>query len=411
MNAIILAIGEELVSGQTVDTNSAYLSLRLGALGIRTVAHRTVGDDRTAIAEAFRVAAAEADVVLATGGLGPTADDLSRHGLADAMGAELVTDPASLEAIEAFFRRRGRQMTATNRVQAMVPVGAEPIENPMGTAPGIAARLGDAKVFVMPGVPVEMEVMFDRSVAGRLGRRNGVILHRVLHTFGAGESDLAGRIGDLMARDANPLVGTTASAGMVSIRITARGDDGQSAGRLADEVGDELRRRLGHLVIGAGDESMASAVGGLLVAAGQSLATAESCTGGLIGQMLTASSGASDYYRGGVVAYANAVKCDVLGVGEDLLAEHGAVSEPVAAAMAEGCRDRCEADWALSVTGIAGPTGATESKPVGLVYIGVAGPDGTVVHGHHLPGSRELIRHRAAMAALNHIRLALLDRD
>ena len=411
MNAVILAVGNELVTGQTVDTNSAYLSQRLAELGIETTEHVTVRDDRSAIAAAIRTAAAAADVVLVTGGLGPTADDLTRQAMADALGTELVLDEESLAAIEGLFRRLTRTMTPSNRIQAMVPAGTAPLANPLGTAPGIAASLDGAQVFVFPGVPAEMKSMFERHVAERIRSGREVFLHRIVHTFGTGESDIAARIADLMERGANPLVGTTAAAGRIGIRITARGRTTPDAEGLAGQVVSEVRRRLGDLVVGEGDETMASAVGDLLRRAGRTLATAESCTGGLIGELITDAPGASDYYLGGIVAYANRIKQQALSVPAELLAAHGAVSDPVAGAMAAGARKQFGSDWALAVTGIAGPAGGSEEKPVGLVFIGLSGPQTAKVHRHVFPGTRPLIRRRAAFTALNHLRLALLKSE
>jgi nicotinamide-nucleotide amidase len=407
MNAIILSVGEELTSGQTVDTNSAYLAERLARRGIRTIEHVTVPDDRARIAEAIRRSAGGAELVVITGGLGPTDDDLTRQGLADAMGTELVLDETCLATLEGWFRRIGRTMVAANRVQAMVPRGAEPLANRMGTAPGLAARVDGAAVYIMPGVPAEMKVMFDEVILPRLPDGAGAIALRSLHCFGAGESDVGMKIADLMRRDANPLVGTTVAAGMVSIRVQACGADDRQALALADRAAQEVRRRLGPLVVGQDEETMASVVGALLRTRGQTLATAESCTGGLIGAMVTAVPGASDYYRGGVVAYADDAKRGLLSVPSDLLAAHGAVSEPVARAMAEGCRRRLAADWAISVTGIAGPAGGSAEKPVGLVFLGLAGADGTAVQRIVFPGTREAIRLRTSLAALNSLRLRL----
>ncbi len=407
MKAAVLAIGDELVGGRTVDTNSAYLSERLAARGIHVVTHVTVGDDRAAIAGAVTDAAAQAGVVLITGGLGPTEDDLTRQGLADAMGVELVLNDACLAEIEAFFHERGRQMVPTNRIQAMLPAGAAPLDNRLGTAPGIAATLAGASVFVMPGVPHEMREMFDTQIAPRLPDGAGAIVQHIVHTYGQGESDVGATLRDLMQRDANPVVGTTVAAGVVSVRVTARAESPELADELSRGTVAEVRRRLGDLVIGEDDETIASVVGAMLRRCGQTLATAESCTGGLIGERITDVPGASEYFLGGGVCYANDVKRDVLGVGQGLLDEHGAVSEPVAAAMAAGCRERLGSDWAISTTGIAGPAGGTENKPVGLVYIALAGPAGTDVHRHVFPGTRTFIRRRAALAALNYLRLAL----
>ena len=409
MKAIIIAVGNELVSGQIIDSNSAYLSARLGERGIAVAAHWTVPDDREQIASAIARAARSAGLVLVTGGIGPTADDLTRHSLADAMGVDLQINEECLRNLEAFFadRDRYRKMHPSNRVQAMIPAGAEPLDNRLGTAAGIAAHLGQADVYVMPGVPSEMRDMYDKQVASRLPSGDGVIRHRILHTFGAAESDIGAELGEIMDRGRNPLVGTTAAAGLVSVRIAASGRTADEADRLAEQTARQIRGRLGELVIGEGDETLASVVGDQLRRLGQTLATAESCTGGMLGAMLTDTPGASDYYLGGAVAYANRIKRDILGVDEALLEQFGAVSEQAAAAMADGCRERFAGDWAMAITGIAGPAGGTDAKPVGLIYIAVAGPDHADVHRHIFPGVRELVRRRAALAGLNWLRLAL----
>ncbi len=410
MKAIILSVGDELVSGQAADSNAVTLARRLGELGVTVLEHRMVGDDRRAIAQALTIAAASAELVVVTGGLGPTGDDLTRHGLADAMGVELVLDRDRLAGIEAFFRTRERTMHPANRIQAMIPAGARSIPNPLGTAPGISARLGGASVYLLPGVPQEMQKMFDECVGPHL-EGAGATVHRLVHCFGKGESDIAAAIGELMQRGRNPAVGTTAAAGMITIRVASRGADSQEAQALAERTVAELRQRLGRLVVGTDSQTMPATVGDLLRQAGATFATAESCTGGLIGELVTSVPGSSDYYLGGVVAYADQAKCELLAVPAELLREHGAVSEPVAAAMAEGCRKRFGADWAVSVTGIAGPGGGSEDKPVGLVYVALTGPAGTTVHRHVLPGSRDLVRLRAALTAMNHLRLALLDQE
>ena len=410
MKAIVIAVGDELLSGATVDTNSAYLAGELALRGIETIAHRTVGDNECAISSAIAAAAEQVRIVLVSGGLGPTKDDLTRQGLARAMGGQLVLNETCLAEIEAFFSRRGRQMAEVNRFQAMIPAGADPLPNAIGTAPGIAGPVGQAQVFVMPGVPVEMRQMFAASVSPRLGETGISITRRLLHTYGTGESDIGSMIADLMVeRDGAVTVGTTVSGGLVSIRVTARGPDDGEVRAAADAVIAEVRRRLGTLVVGAGDVTMAPAVGQLLAGRRETLATAESCTGGMIGQMITDTPGASAYYVGGIVAYANEIKTAELGVGGRLLDDEGAVSERVAEAMALGCRRRFASDWAVSVTGIAGPAGGTEGKPVGLVYIALASASRCEVHRHVFPGPRRQVRQRTAIAALNHVRLALLE--
>ncbi len=406
VQAVIIAVGDELTCGATVDTNSAYLSRRLCERGIATLRQVTVGDDAGAIAAAVSAAAGDAGVVLVTGGLGPTADDLTRQGLARAMGAKLREDRRQAERIAAFFAARRRPMKPSNRAQALIPAGAEPLDNDCGTAPGIAARVGSAEVFVLPGPPREMEAMFEVRVLPRLPSA-GAIASRTLHAFGAGESDIGEEIADLMGREQNPTVGTTAEAGVITVRITATGGCRRAAEDAAEKIAGEIRWRLGELVFGAGGQTLAEVVGGGLRAAGATLAVAESCTGGMLGGMITAAAGASDYFLGGVTAYANRAKVALLGVDAGLVDAQGAVSGPVAEAMAEGVRRKLGADYGLAVTGIAGPAGGSADKPVGLVFIGIASGGGTSARRHIFGGDRDTVRRRAALAALNHLRLEL----
>jgi nicotinamide-nucleotide amidase len=411
--ARILSVGAELVLGHTIDTNSPWLARRLAAVGVETVAHATVPDALDAIREAIDQAARRADVVIVTGGMGPTEDDMSRSALAAALGVELREDTASLERIRALFQSRGLEMPETNRVQALCPVGATPIENTCGTAPGIHARLGLAEVFVLPGVPREMQVMFERDVLPRLAARAGgaVVFDRVLHTFGAPESRIGEMLADLMRPGRHPAVGTAARDAIISVRVYARGRSRQEAEDLAARDVAEIRGRLGSLVFGEGETTLQQAVAELLWRAGVTVATAESCTGGLLAKRLTDVPGSSRYFRQTIVAYANEAKERLLQVPADLLARCGAVSREVAEAMAVNCRRLSETDYALSITGIAGPEGGTRDKPVGLVFIGLAGTDGCDVRelrlGEQL--SRWEVRDRSAKAALNLLRLRLLN--
>lgn len=411
-SAWIISTGTELTLGQTVATNGAWLAARLAALGIRTQRHITVPDDEAATRAAILEAAAACDVIVVTGGLGPTDDDLTRAALAGATGAPLELHAPSLERIRAFFTARGRTMPEHNAVQALAPRHSTILPNACGTAPGILATVRGTPCYVLPGVPFEMRVMFDAEVVPRLRGATGetVVLSRRLHTFGMGESDVGEQIRDLMQRGRNPEVGTTAEFGQIGIRINATAPSLPAATTLLDETETEIRRRLGVVVFGCEDDTLARVVGELLVHAGQTLCTAESCTGGLIGTLITDVPGSSRYYAGGVIAYANDVKADLLGVDRTDLDRHGAVSEPVARALADGARRTFRTDFALSTTGIAGPDGGTAAKPVGLVYIGLASPAGTEVHefrfGHDAP--REAIRLRAARTALNLLRLKLV---
>lgn len=411
MQAAILAIGDELVLGQSVDTNSAYLSAELSARGIITAYHVTVHDDRAQIAEAIRQAIEAAELVIATGGLGPTEDDLTRFALADAMGETIESDAAALEQIEAYFNKLGRTMHETNRVQAMCPRGARMIENTCGTAPGIAADVDGTAVWVMPGVPREMREMFTNHVLPQLpGGVGRVILTRKINTFGAGESAVAGMLGDLAVRDRNPLIGTTVANGVVSVRIRSAFDDADEAQRQLDLTTERVEQVMGPLVFGRDDTTLAQSVGALLKERKKTVAVAESCTGGLIGKMLTDCAGSSEYAVGGWITYTNQMKTERLGVPDELITEHGAVSEPIVRAMAEGALARSGADHAIAVSGIAGPAGGTADKPVGTVWVGLAGRGlATETAVHRLHGEREMIRLRAALVSLNTLRLRLIE--
>ncbi len=413
MQAVIISVGNELTLGQTVDTNSAWLSQQLAAIGVHVRMHATVADDVGPIRDLLDRAAREADIVLVTGGIGPTEDDMTRQALADAMDAPLTVHPPSLEHIRAFFARRGREMPEANRVQAMIPDGGSPIENTCGTAPGIHARLHRAEVFVMPGVPREMRVMFERSIRPRIADRSGgaVLLARTINTFGAGESEVGERIRDLMRRGRNPTVGTTAQQAVIGVRIHAFGTTRDEALRLLDADAAEIRRRLGNLVFGEDDDTLAHAVARLLAGSGRTVTTAESCTGGLVAKCLTDVPGSSAYFRNGWITYSNDAKTRFLNVRAELIRRHGAVSKAVAEAMAIGARRLGESDYAISVTGIAGPDGGTAEKPVGLVCFGLAHAGGCETHERRIGSdlARDEIRDRASKFALNLLRLKLLE--
>lgn len=413
MRAEILSIGSELTSGQNLDTNACWLSDRLSEMGIPVAFHTTVGDDLQDLVEAFRIAVGRAQLVVATGGLGPTADDLTRDALAQLAGVELVLDPPSLEHIEQMFHSRGREMPARNRMQAMFPAGATPIHNAHGTAPGIWMLINDAAVACMPGVPGEMFEMFHDEVAPRLKnhfRGESTIVHRTLRCFGAGESHIEELLGDLTARNRYPEVGITASQATISLRITAKGKNPDEARREIEPVAQTIYDKLGDLVYGEEDEELQHVVVRMLRETGVTVSTAESCTGGLVGHLLTEISGVSSVYRGGVVSYSNEAKIQLLGVDEQLLNAKGAVSPEVAAAMATGCRQRFGSDLAVAVTGIAGPGGGSAEKPVGLVYIALAHAGGIETAKYNWASDRSSTKLRSAKTALNLIRLHLLQR-
>jgi nicotinamide-nucleotide amidase len=422
MNAIILSVGDELILGQTVDTNSAWLAQQLAAIGIPTLAHITVPDDQPAIEQAIREAAERANLILISGGIGPTEDDLTRQALAAVMNVPLELNETWLKKLESFFQKLGRVMPPTNRIQAMIPRGAEMIDNSAGTAAGIRAQLlPGCRVFVMPGVPKEMKIMFARSVLPEIERESGggVILSKTLHTFGAGESTVAEKLGPLMKRDRNPSVGTTVANGIVSLRINARFSAKAQAQQELEATSAACVLPLGDLIFGADHDTLPSIVADLLKRAKKTVTTAESCTGGLLAKYFTDLSGASDYFKQGWITYADDAKMSLLGVSAQMLQQHGAVSEQVASAMATGAIQRAATDFALSITGIAGPTGGTESKPVGTVCIALstnAKPRASAL-GPHIKartflftGDRETIRDRSAKMALTLLRYHLLEK-
>ena len=412
MKAEIISIGSELTSGQNLDTNSQWLSLRLAEVGIPVGWHTTVADDLEANLDAFRVASGRAALVLATGGLGPTQDDLTREVLAKAAGVELVFDPASCDHIAALFRARGRQMPERNRVQAMLPRGAEVLPNDRGTAPGVWMRLGNAHVAAMPGVPVEMHAMFEQQVRprlARLGLGGGVLVQRKINTFGTGESAVEEKLLDLTRRGHVPEVGITVSDAVVSLRVLARAATDAEARAQIAPVEATIRARLGELVFGADDETLEESVVALLTAGRRTLAVAEGVTGGLVAELLTGVPGASAWFLGGVVAYDNRAKVDELAVPQPLLDEKGAVSPEVAEAMAVGCRTRWRSELAVSTVGVAGPSAAASDRPVGTVHVGLAWEGGAATTAFSWGGTRAEIRRRTARLALNRVRLHLLQ--
>jgi nicotinamide-nucleotide amidase len=415
MRAEIIAIGSELVSGQSLDTNSYWLSQQLTALGIAVAFHTTLGDVLDDHLVAFKNAVTRADVVVMTGGLGPTQDDLTREALALCAGVPLVEDAESLAAIAAMFARRNRVMSERNRVQALFPIGATPLPNPVGTAPGIWMQINRAAIACLPGVPHEMKLMFRDQVTPRL-RANGLVnlvtVHRKINLFGKGESEIEAQAMDLTTRGRVPEVGITAHDSTISFRITATATSEDEARLLIEPTAELIYERFGSLVVGEGSDDVPEAVAAQLARANATLATAESCTGGVVAQMITAIPGVSRSYLGGVVSYANQAKIELLGVPTALIEKHGAVSAEVASAMAEGVRTRLGADLGLATTGVAGPSGGTLEKPVGLVYLGLATSKGTQTRrldiGSDQP--RDIIQRRSSKAALNWVRLTLLEK-
>ena len=408
-NVSIVSIGNELLNGQTVSTNASYLGERLLSIGIPVISSYTVGDDIDAIIRMFDLASSDAEVVLVTGGLGPTDDDLTRQALAKFLDVELKLQNELLEKIQDFFTSRNRHMSEKNKIQAYIPDGTKAIANKFGTAPGILAKVKNKLIAVLPGVPSEMKQMFEESVLPELQQLTGgqAIVVRKLKCFGAGESTIAELLGSIMQRGRNPLINCTVQFGIITLQIIATAQDKIKAEQLANDDEKLLRDRLGELVYGTGEQTLAEVVGEKLAQQKKTLALAESCTGGCLAKLLTDIPGASRYFTQGWITYNNDAKISELGVSAELIEKYGAVSEQVAQAMAQGARRKAGTGCAIGITGIAGPTGATEQKPIGLVYISVDFDNSCETKCCLFSHDRQFIRLRAAQTALNMLRLKL----
>ncbi|MFQ6132193.1 MAG: competence/damage-inducible protein A [Armatimonadota bacterium] len=412
MTAEVVSVGTELLLGDITDTNATYLCQRLAEAGINVYHRTTVGDNRERLCAALRQARARADVVIVTGGIGPTEDDITREAIAEVAGRPLREDPQAAQSIREFFQKRGRHLASTNIKQAMVPEGGRIIPNPHGTAPGIAIETEGTEFIALPGVPAEMRGMMQEWVLPHLQQRRGevqeLICSRTLRVTGLGESDVAERLKAILEAQTDPTIAPYAYPGEVRLRITTMAaSQEQAAARLAATEA-ELRAALGHRVFGADEQTLESVVGALLVERGLTLSVAESCTGGLIASRVTDVPGSSRYFLGGAVTYSDAEKQRLLDVPSSMLETHGAVSEPVARAMAEGSRRSTGSDVAVAATGIAGPGGGTPEKPVGLVYIALSVEEGTACERLHLHGDRDQVKWRTSQAALDMIRMWLL---
>lgn len=410
MKAQVLTIGDELLIGQTTNTNAAWLGERLSRLGIRVTRSVTVGDAREPIFRELDRGYDEARLVVCTGGLGPTHDDLTREVIADYFGVPLETDTEVLERVRRYYDRRNRDMPPSAPALAQRPEGFETLENPVGAAVGLWHEAADGRLIVLlPGIPDEMTSIFKASVRPRLEALSGVgeVHHRTLVTAGIGETALQEALGDLsgvLGEDVH--LAYLPSTSGVRLRLSADTTEAAADDRL-DAVESVIRERAGKYVIGTGDVTLEETLGNRLRDQDATIATAESATGGLIGHRLTGISGSSDYFLGSVVAYANSVKQSVLGVDEHAFREHGAVSEAVAEQMAEGVRNVLGTTVGISTTGIAGPTGGTPEKPVGTVWVGYADASGSHARYHQFVEDRSLNKELFASAALERARRSL----
>ncbi|MBN9417393.1 MAG: competence/damage-inducible protein A [Candidatus Eremiobacteraeota bacterium] len=410
-NVEILAVGSELLTPERVDTNSLWLTAQLNELGFEVTAKSIIGDHRDRLTLAFRQALASADVVISTGGLGPTEDDLTRDCAAEALGVPLDAVDSIWEDLQAKFSRLGRPIPENNRRQSLVLQGGEWLANPNGTAPG-QWFFREGKVLVLlPGPPRELKPMFSNHVAERLRPLAGsnVLVRRTLKIYGLGESAMDELLAPLYGQHPGVSVTTLFTPLDLEVHLLASGATSEEGLLKVSPLEAAVREVLGLYVYGERVQSLAEVVGAQLLAAGKTLATAESITGGLVAQRVTEVAGSSGYFLGSFVTYSERLKSELLGVPEGMLAQYSAVSWPVAEAMAAGARSRTGADYALSLTGYAGPDGGTEEDPVGTVYLGLAGPKGVETKRVKFLGDRELVRSRAAQAALDWLRRALLE--
>jgi nicotinamide-nucleotide amidase len=416
MKAEILATGDEIRTGTLVDSNSAFISEVLIQNGVNVIRHQAVGDDLDTLVAVINEIRQRADIAVVTGGLGPTDDDLSAAAAARAAGVELAVDEQALEVVERFFRERNRPMTPSNRKQAWLPKGAAVLNNPIGTAPGFELTIGHCTFFFLPGVPAEMKKMLLEEVLPRLhARQEGdrrFYLVKTISSFGLPESVVGEKVAGIRDLFSQIQVGWRAKFPEIQVKLYLNTHDEQQGRQLLEDAGRWVAERLGSHVFSFENRSMAAEVGDLLLKRRATLAVAESCTGGLIANWLTNTPGSSDYFLLSAVTYANQAKIDLLGVSAQTLRDFGAVDEQTAREMAEGARRAAKADFGLSTTGIAGPSGGSPRKPVGTVCIGVAAPQKTISRRLVYPyGHRLMNKSIFAMAALDMLRRTLQEEN
>ncbi len=410
MIAEILSVGTELLLGQILNTDAQYLSQQLSGMGIDVYHQATVGDNPTRLKKAFEAALIRSDIIIATGGLGPTMDDLTKETICEYLGLKLSIHEESLRHLESYFASLGREMTPNNVKQVMFPKNAIILKNAKGTAPGLIIEWKDKIIIILPGPPYELIPMFENEVRPYLEKKTDVFLFsRVLRFFGIGESKLEETIQDLITAQSNPTIALYAGFGEVTLRLTAKCSRSEDPMKYILPVEQEIRKRAKHHIYGVNDDSLESVVASLLLSNNLRISTAESCTGGLIASKLINVSGISRSFIEGFITYSNESKIKRLKVNPLTLQRYGAVSQETAREMAIGCLRETGADISVSVTGIAGPDGGTADKPVGLVYIGIAQKDNVEVYSFRFGGDRERIRMMSCLNGLNLLRLTLLN--
>ncbi len=410
MNAEIIAVGTELLLGEIVNTNAQFLSDRLSQLGINVYYQVVVGDNKKRLSQTLQASLERSDMVILTGGLGPTKDDLTKETIAETLALPLELHEESLKRIKDFYTSIHREMAKNNIKQAYLPKGATVLKNDNGTAPGCIIEKNNKVVVMLPGPPREMQPMFNNSVYPFLRRKTSdAIYSKVLRIFGVGESSLEEKLEDLFEEQSNPTIAPYAKQGEVRLRITSKCKSEEEANKLIAPVEEEIRKRLGVTVYGEGEETLEKVVAKLLMEKNLTIATAESCTGGLLAEKITRVPGISKSFTKGVITYSNESKMELLGVKKETLQEFGAVSAQTAVQMAQGIRERSNVDIGVSITGIAGPGGGTKEKPVGLVYVGVSTEERTWFKELRLSRSRENIRYRTTMHALDMVRRYMVE--
>ena len=409
MKAEILAVGTELLMGQIVNTNAQYLSSKLPDVGVSVYYHSVVGDNPDRLRESLELALKRCDVVITTGGLGPTQDDLTKETISQICQRKLVLHNESLEDIKAFFKKIGREMTQNNEKQAYMPENSIILKNNNGTAPGCIIEQQGKVIIMLPGPPSEMKPMFNDFVFPYFKKKSSYTIEsKFLRVFGIGESAMETKILDLIDVQTNPTIATYAKEGEVTIRVSAKVEQGQQAEELMKPVIEEIRKRTGQCLYSEEDKTLDQVAAELLLKNNLTLSTAESCTGGLVSQTLTNIPGISKIFMGGAVTYSNEAKEEYLGVKKETLLKYGAVSRETAFEMAEGIRRRLKTDLGVSITGIAGPDGGTPEKPVGLVYIGLSSEQCTITKELRLLGNRSKIRTITALNVFDMIRRYVL---